>query len=358
LQDLTALAEDDESIHEQLELALHDASQLRQELSDTRRQLEEHYETLDSRACAIKTRDAELDYLRSALVEAEESAEYLGEGYARRAEEAERQVDALQSQLDDAKCDLLSREAVLSKALVDVETERAGVSDVKSRLVTFTAEIDRLSMAHARSQKQVEDARRGSASLDIKVAELEKTVAGLLQDKELLNVALDSKQTEVVILQRQLGQGTPNAKGRALAASTSRMIRTPNDVTPVPSRLSKSISHTSLQRSRAGSISAMSTPTPTISSTPAPGQRADQTTPRARAVVTPSPAPLGSSSRHNRAPVRGVATTGRKKISMDQATSEPVMSRRTSLPVMKGSSIDLSRLAGMGQVGEEDEGEI
>ena len=48
---------------------------------------------------------------------------------------------------------------------------------------------------------------------------------------------------------------------------------------------------------------------------------------------------------------------GREPISKDQADSKPVLSRRTSLPVMKGSSIDLSRLAGMGQVGEEDEGE-
>lgn len=235
--------------------------------------------------------------------------------------------------------------------MIEAKIERAGANDVKSRLATFTAEIDRLSMINAQLSKEVEDIRRESAGSELKVVEFEKNIEALVQDNELLNVALDSKQTELVLLQRQLGQGTPKNRGtRPLAASTSRTIRPPSrgsDVTPLPSRsLSKSISHTALRpHSRASSVSA--TPTPSGS---------NLTTPRSRSVVTPTPMPLGASSKHNRTPDRKMAS--RKTVNLDQqSTIKPGLNRRSSLPVMKGSTLDTARtgVSAMTRVGEEDE---
>ena len=309
-------------------------------------ELRDAQETLQTRASTIHLQDKELEYLRQALMEAEDEAETIGDGFLRRAKDAERVAESLRQQLADLTEEVTRKDAAVSQAFTAAEMERANAIDAKSRLNAFTSEIDRLSLANAELKKEVDDIRRDSSSSNIKVIELEKTITSLEHDKELLNIALESKQTEVTLLQRQLGQGTPRPRS-SLIASTSRVTRpSVGDVTPVPTRmLSKSVSNnTTRPHSRASSVSA--TPTP-IAKVPAPRVRA-----------TPTPTPLGTSTRHNRTPEK---RQGVRKVITSQSSVEnvkPSLSRRSSLPVMKGSSVDLSRNKVSGQmdmVGEETE---
>jgi predicted RNase H-like nuclease (RuvC/YqgF family) len=296
LEDAEIAAEEVESLREQVEDRAEELRALQLEIDNLSA-------LLDARDTTVQAHEGELEYLRQALIDTEDAAETLGDGFLRRARDAEREVVALRQQVDDLSAECRAKDEAVLRAVGEAEMEKASALDVRSRLNAFTSEIDRLSLSNAELRQEVENAKRGSSSLEIKLLDMAKKIDSLGDDKELLNVALDSKQTELVLLQRQLGQGTPKSRplsSTSLAASTSRLARPSmggmGDVTPVPKSLSKSVSHTSLRtHSRASSVSA--TPTPTPSALP-------QATARARAVVTPTPLPLGSSSRHNRTPER------------------------------------------------------
>lgn len=315
---------------------------LQEDLSVSQAALQLANETLDTRAITIQVQDNELEFLRQTLVDTEDAAESIGDGFLRRAKEAERMVESLREQVADLTAELGRRDEAVSTAVMKAEMQKAEANDVKSRLSAFTSELDRVSLANAELRKEVDDVRRESSAVELKVVEAEKMIAQLEQDKELLNVALDSKQTELTLLQRQVHHGTPRPRQSTLAASTGRSARPSGglDVTPVPAKtLSKSMSQSSLRHSRSGSVS--STPTPT--------SFGDSNTPRARAA--PTPTPLGASTRHNRTPEK---RSGGRKAAIDGSSGvtiqvKPSLSKRSSLPVMRGSSLDL----GSGRVSEE-----
>lgn len=293
LEDAEIVAEEVETLREQLDDQTSDMESLKIEVEDL-------HLALDTANTTLNVQDQELKYLRRALIDAEDAAESLGDGFLRRARDAEREVEALRQELGHLANEAQAKDDAVRQAVGEAEMEKVSAADSKSRLQAFTVEIDRLSLSNAELKKEVDDTKRTSSSLELKLLEMGKKIATLEEDKELLNVALDSKQTELVLLQRQLGQGTPKTQSRpaTLAASTSRLARpsmgmsTGGDITPVPKALSKSVSHTSLRtHSRGGSVT--SAPTPST---------AGQATPRARPVTTPTPMPLGASSRHNRTP--------------------------------------------------------
>lgn len=324
---------------EQLETAQQDLNTAHSDLDELLAEDEAHVELLQQQ-------EAELLELRAALDEAEDSAEDLGDGFLRRAQQAEEFCEELRKRIDDVREEMQARDEAVAKAMLEAEMERATSGDLRSRLSTYTSEVDRLSLANAELKKEVEDVRRNSANGGIRLIELEKKAKTLQEDKEMLHVALESKEIELELLQRQLGRGTPAARTKSLAASTSRVTRA--DVTPMPARkLSKSVSHTSL-RAHARAASACATPTPVTHSC------SHLATPRARGFGTPSPMPLGTSSRHNQTPGPKVAA---KRVTSGTPMVTPVITRRSSLPVLKGSSMDLGRSVGpeMGCVGEEDE---
>lgn len=349
MEDAEITGEEVESLQEQLDDRTAEVETLQIELEDL-------HESLNTNNATLSVQDQELAYLRQALVDAEDSAESLGDGFLRRARDAEREVESMRQQLNDLSADLQAKDEAVRQAVGREEMEKANGADVKSRLNAFTAEIDRLSLCNAELKKEIDDAKRGSSSIEIKLLDMGKTISNLEEDKELLNVALDSKQTELVLLQRQLGQGTPKPRPTSLAASTSRIARPilgMGEVTPVPKSLSKSVSHASLRHSRGGSITA----------TPTPSGSGSMATPRARAVVTPSPMPLGTSMRHNRTPEKRAPV--KKVVPVTQGgaagtSGKPTLGRRSSPPVMRGTSMDLGkkRMSGIvGQLGEEDETE-
>jgi Tfp pilus assembly protein PilO len=63
----------------------------------------------------------------------------------------------------------------------------------KARLDLMSAEIDRL-------QHEVAQLRSKSANKDLQIAQLQKSRDQLKEDKEMLNIALDSKQQELEIV--------------------------------------------------------------------------------------------------------------------------------------------------------------
>lgn len=334
-------------VRQQLQASLDQLSTAQHELSVANTELEDLHTEVENHIGIVQQQEEELVELRAALYEAEESAEDLGDGFLRRAQQAEARCVQIEKQIEDLHEGMRARDEAVSKAMIEAEVEKATSSDLRSRLSTYTAEVDRLSLANAELKKQVEDVRRGSASSGIRLVELEKRVELLQEDKELLNVALESKELELTLLQRQLGKGTPATRPKSLAASTSRLSRpSAADATPMSTRhLSKSVSHTSL-RAHVRAASVCATPTPLSSGL---------TTPRARAVVTPSPMPLGASSKHNCVP--GRKPPAKKVSSGTAAMVTPVIGRRSSLPVLRGTSMDLGRSLGseIGRVGEEDE---
>lgn len=296
--------------------------------------------TLKMRSSTISVQDGELDFLRESLRKAEEKLEMESSGDHRKLKDLERLVETLSGQVEDLQTQLHSRDEAITSAITSLEVEKSTSADLKSRLNTYTSEIDRLSLANANLTKTIEDIRRDSSTRELNSVDLEKKVASLEQDKELLNVALDSKQTELILLQRQLGTGTPRPQsskglqGASLAASTGRTNRASmsNDVTPMPTRrLSQSLSQSSL---RTGG-----TKRDSLSSIPA----SPMVTPTQRARSSMTPTPLGPSVKHNRTPERRAAG----KMGKPTTPTAPTVSqlgRRTSLPVLKGrNSADLGK---------------
>ena len=289
-------------------------STARREVGALSGELEDVKVTLETRSSLFHLRDDELDYLRLALSEAESTLHSSTDGSQRRAKDAEREVESLTRQIEDLTSQFVSRDEAIREAVLQAEMERACAADVRSRLNTYLTEVDRLSLENAGMKKTVEDVRRDSAGMELKLLNMSRRIDTLEEDKELLNVALESKQTELVLLQR----GTPRSvkKDGQLAASTNRVQRVvQHDTTPVPSRrLRTSMSHSSLRPVRRETI---------VPATP----------------TRKTDAPLSSSTRHNRTPERNVA-------SIVTMPSGPGLVRKSSLPVLKGrNGVEFGRRA-------------
>ena len=323
--ELETKASELESTRHELETVQADLELLQQDCAHASAELDDAHATLEARATTIQLQDDEIDYLRKALVEAEEAAESLGDGFLRRAKDAERELATSQSVLAELSSSLNERTRAVETAVLQAEMEKANATDAKSRLVAYLAEVDRLSLANATLKKEVEDAKRESADTEIKVVDLERKVERLQEDKELLNVAVESKQTELALLQRQLAQGqvtprkTPGGPKPAPKSTAGRVVRANGlDVTPVPKRLTTSTSLAAL-RAAAGTIP----PPPALQ-------------PSTKLPSTPTP--LGASGRHNQ------STNVQKALGPKKVVGAPSpLSKRTSLPVLQNSTMDLSK---------------
>ena len=320
-----------DSLQLQLEEAHHDLAIAQDDTEAFNEQLDQLYSTSAAQQLMLTARDAEIGRLRTQLFEAEDSAASGFNASLRKSRDAERLVEELRTTIDELHAQLGEKDSTLQSAVLGVEMEKASGADVKSRLEAYLVEMDRLSMSEAGLRKQLEDARRGSADTDLKFETLNKRIAVLEEDKELLNVALDSKQTELVLLQRQ---GT----ARGLAVSTGRAR--PKSVAETPTRQclassTSSATSTSVLSRRPSSVISTNhkrdswiprTPTTCLPSTPTKqSPRKTQSTPttaRARKA-----APLGVSTRHNKTPEKPIV-----KIEVKSG-----LTRQTSLPVLKGN---------------------
>jgi chromosome segregation ATPase len=122
------------------------------------------------------------------------------DSHRREMENGERSNRDLEDRLRTAAQTLQAREEELELTRNDLHTSvRASASAVaeaagsKARLDLMSAEIDRL-------QHEVAQLRSKSANKDLQIAQLQKSRDQLKEDKEMLNIALDSKQQELEIV--------------------------------------------------------------------------------------------------------------------------------------------------------------
>ncbi|KAF8485485.1 hypothetical protein JB92DRAFT_3027016, partial [Gautieria morchelliformis] len=113
------------------------------------------------------------------------------------------EANLLQSQAQQT-IDSLQAEVAEKQQVIDDEREKSKAEDdvalgsVKERVATLTDEIGRL-------KRQVHDLQQESADKEVKLLQLNKARAQDKEDKEGLNIALDSKQQELELLKRKLG---------------------------------------------------------------------------------------------------------------------------------------------------------
>lgn len=292
-------------------------------------ELEDRSSKLQTRSLLSTSQGGEIAQLRNKLADAEDALASARHETIRRQREHQSAKQMLEAQCAELTNQIQSQSTDYESALVRAATEQARSHDVKSRLDSIVAELDRVTLLETTLQDEITSLRRKSALDEIARADLEKQVRQLESDKELLNVALESKQTELALTARKASRGagatTPNtvrtSSTRTLVSSTSKSVRGGTDETPVPSR--QLATSTSASASKAGR--------------------------RESSIVAPSPRrrPLGPSTQHNRTPERQkssssagslakiVISTSVTKARNPTPTIQPTVGRRSSLPVLR-----------------------
>jgi hypothetical protein len=298
-------------------------------------ELEDRSHLLDSRSLLSTSQGGEIAHLRSQLAATEEALYDAQEDLKRQGRTLAKLQEQLEAQSVEGHQDELR--AAYENALVQLEMEKSRAEDAKSRLNAFGAEMDRVALSETRLKDEIANLRHQSASDEMIKMELEKKVKSLEDDKELLNVALESKQTELALVTsaRIRPPSTPcTASSRNMFSSTSRATHA--DVTP--RALASSTTSTTAKATR-----------------------------RESSIINPSPtkrlAPLGSSTKHNKTPEKQkssamatkiVISTSKPKNKSSLPVAEPVVTRRSSLPVLRRpvSVIEKKRVS---DLKEEDE---
>jgi hypothetical protein len=301
-------------------------------------ELEDRSHLLDSRSLLSTSQGGEIAHLRGQLATTEEALYEAQQALRRQGKSLAKIQAELESQSSDSQQDDLR--TAYENALLQVEMEKTRADDAKSRLNAFGAEMDRVALSETRLKDEIANLRHQSASDEMARMELEKKVQRLEDDKELLNVALESKQTELalVVSARVRPPSTPcTASSRTMFSSTSR---TSHDITP-----------------RALASSTAST--------------TSKATRRESSIINQSPvkrlAPLGTSTRHNKTPEKQKASSMATKIVISTSKPKPkpktsqipsdqaVVTRRSSLPVLRrpaSVTMDKKRVS---DLREEDE---
>jgi hypothetical protein len=297
-------------------------------------ELKDRSHLLDSRSLLSTSQGGEIAQLRGQLATTEEALYEAQQDLKRQGRSLAKLQEQLEARsLDDQKEDL---RAAYEQALVQVELEKSKAEDARSRLNAFGAEMDRVALSETRLRDEIASLRHQSASDEMVKMELEKKVQRLEDDKELLNVALESKQTELALVAsaRVRPPSTPcTSSSRTMFSSTSR---TSHDITP-----------------RALASSTTSTTSKAIR--------------RESSIINPSPtkrlAPLGSSTKHNKTPEKQKSSSMATKIVIStskpkpksQTITEPVVTRRSSLPVLRRPVSVTAEKKRVSDLREEDE---
>ncbi|QRV91954.1 hypothetical protein RhiJN_19972 [Ceratobasidium sp. AG-Ba] len=203
---------------------------------DRLREMEERAQTLESR-CA-KAEAERKDVLRD-RAELEDELERLrvrveDEKHARTQVEQERNtlVGELTTQ-QEAHAALASVHNQLVRQFDEIERERQVALENQQRLegVVRTrnqeiAEVAKLTDDTARLQRRVNELKAESADKEVKIVQLNKARALEAEDREALNVALQSKQQELELIKRKLGvrgtAGATPAPGRIARLGSTR----------------------------------------------------------------------------------------------------------------------------------------
>lgn len=280
----------------------------------------------------------EIAKLRGQLATTEDALYDAQEELRRQAREHDHYVKHLEAQSPSSDQDL---QTAYEEVLLRAETEKSRADDLTHRLDAFSIEVDRVKLSEIRLKEEVSALRSRSASDEMARTELEREVSRLEVDKELLNVALESKQTELALATRKTAKvpSTPSTtSSRTLYSSTSRP-RSAMDVTPIARPPATAAATFKASRRESGIV--------------------------AQSPFAARPAPLASSTRHNRTPekqkmgtakiVISTSVTKPKARTSGVAPSQSGLSRRSSLPVLRRPTSVTGGIKRSADLKEEDE---
>ncbi|OCF31681.1 hypothetical protein I316_06686 [Kwoniella heveanensis BCC8398] len=273
-----------DTLTDQLSSSTRQIHHLQAELEDARSSVE-HKSTL------IHAQEAELSALRLTLTHLEDSMTSAKEERDRQLKDSERVISRLRTQVEELELQISLHEGALRNALTESYSSKVNSADHTSRIHRYLTEIDQLKLSEIKLKCQLDEAQRTSAGDTIKFAELEKKTKALEEDKELLNVALESKTLELTLLQRQTQSRQPRVPSTPLAGSVSA------------SRSARPTS-LSMNRSTIAATPSMSKSTSRIPATPTPSNGVDET-PLPRRLATS----MSSTIRTRRETVSGGSTT-------------------------------------------------
>lgn len=310
-------------------------------------ELEDRSTLLDSRSLLSTSQGGEIARLRGQLASAEEALYEAQLDLKRQAKSVFKLTEQLEAQSSVIQQDDLR--AAYEDAILQVEIEKTKAEDAKSRLNAYNNEMDRVALSETKLREEVAGLRHQSASDEMTKVELERKVKRLEDDRELLNVALESKQTELALVMSSHKSVRPpstpcTTSSRTLYSSTSRSVQSHADITPRP--LASSVASVTSKASRRESSIISQSPT----------------------KLSPSKklAPLGSSTRHNKTPEKQKALSMATKIvistskpkaraSVQLPSDQPVVTRRSSLPVLKRPVSVIGERKRVSDLKEEDE---
>lgn len=301
---------------------------------------------LDSRSLLSTSQGGEIARLRGQLASAEEALYEAQLDLKRQAKSVVKLTEQLEAQSSVIQQDDLR--VAYEEAILQVEVEKTKAEDAKSRLNAYNNEMDRVALSETKLREEVAGLRHQSASDEMTKVEFERKVKRLEDDKELLNVALESKQTELALVLSHKSVRPPSTpcttSSRTLYSSTSRSVQSHADITPRP--LASSVASVTSKASRRESSIISQSPT--------------------KASPAKKLAPLGSSTRHNKTPEKQKASSMATKIvistskpkaraSVQLPSDQPVVTRRSSLPVLKRPVSVIGERKRVSDLKEEDE---
>ena len=230
------------------------------QVANLRHQLVAARADLEAKSGDLSLTSGEVDQLHAELEASAEQVERLESAKARMERDHKRALGEAKWDVNEAREQLRAANEKLQEALIEREVSQASTRDSASRLAAYLDEIERLERELGTLRGGMEDKANEEKGRDEVMERMREEMRALTEDKELLNIALESKTMEVALLQRQLpkqaqgaakgGQTTPKRK---LVASTSRLsMNGRGDVTPKASeRLAKSALGTPSGSSRA-----------------------------------------------------------------------------------------------------------
>ena len=135
--------------------------------------------------------------LERAVADAEEAVVQAHEDAERQQANSRRQIQRLETSIEDLQMEKQAQANALAAAIKSTSAERIQLVEVNSRCQAYKEQVERIYADEGRRRDEVAQLRRESAEAEMLVASLEKQVEGLKEDKERLDIALDSKQQEL-----------------------------------------------------------------------------------------------------------------------------------------------------------------
>ncbi|WWC63602.1 uncharacterized protein I303_106207 [Kwoniella dejecticola CBS 10117] len=208
------------------------------------------------------------------------------EGARKRLEEVERRFEIEQKRRIDAEKKLEEEERFVHELEKENDELRGQLEDSDERVSRSNAgsssntSSSPSSTSTAALRDEINKLRSESASKDLEIMNLQRRKAELKEDREMLNIALDSKQQEVELMKRKfsvkgIAGSTPLATSRKINTNTNANAGTKTNAQMIPD-----------------------TPSTMINSTPLPAKGGVQTRNRRRSSLALAQTPLPSVPTH------------------------------------------------------------